>query len=134
MVNPKVPAKSLSEFVAYAKANPGKINYASVGNSNVTNLTAIMFERKAGIALTKIPYKGMALAVTDLLSGQIDMIFVDIGTALEHIRNGQLRVLGVAAQRRHPALPDIPALPEQYPDVVAEMWFAAYAPLKHPQS
>ena len=97
VVHPKVPAKTLAEFVAYAKANPGKLNYASAGNGGVPHLAADMFQRKAGVTFTKVPYRGVSLAMTDLLAGQVDMIFVDISTAIEHIRSGNLRVLGVAA-------------------------------------
>jgi len=132
VVHPNVPAKDIKEFVAYAKANPGKLNYASAGNGGVPNLTAEMFQRKANVSFTKVPYRGVSLAMTDLLAGQVDMIFVDISTAIEHIRSGRLRVLGVAAEKRHPALPDIPALPELYPGVISETWFGVYAPPKTP--
>lgn len=132
VVHPKVPAKTLAEFIAYAKANPGKLNYAAAGDGGVPNLTAVMFQRKAGVSFTKVPYRGVSLAMTDLLAGQVDMIFVDISTAIEHIRSGNLRVLGVAANKRHPVLPDIPALTEQFPDLISETWFAVYAPPKTP--
>jgi tripartite-type tricarboxylate transporter receptor subunit TctC len=132
VVHPKVPAKTLAEFIAYAKANPGKLNYAAAGDGGVPNLTAVMFQRKAGVTFTKVPYRGVSLAMTDLLAGQVDMIFVDISTAIEHIRSGHLRVLGVAANKRHPVLPDIPALTELFPDLISETWFAMYAPPKTP--
>ena len=132
VVHPKVPAKTLAEFIAYAKANPEKLNYAAAGDGGVPNLTAVMFQRKAGVAFTKVPYRGVSLAMTDLLAGQVDMIFVDISTAIEHIRTGALRVLGVAANKRHPVLPDTPALTELYPDLISETWFAMYAPPKTP--
>jgi tripartite-type tricarboxylate transporter receptor subunit TctC len=134
VVHPKVPAKTLAEFIAYAKANPGKLNYASAGDGGVPNLTAVMFQRKAGVTFTKVPYRGVSLAMTDLLAGQVDMIFVDISTAIEHIRGGNLRVLGVAANKRHPALPDTPALTELYPDVISETWFGIYAPPATPSA
>ena len=132
VVHPKVPAKTLAEFINYAKANPGTLNYASAGDGGVPNLTAVMFQRKAGVTFTKVPYRGVSLAMTDLLAGQVDMIFVDISTAIEHIRSGNLRVLGVAANKRHPVLPDTPALTEQFPDLISETWFAMYAPPKTP--
>ena len=128
VVHPKVPAKTLAEFIAYAKANPGKLNYAAAGDGGVPNLTAVMFQRKAGVSFTKVPYRGVSLAMTDLLAGQVDMIFVDISTAIEHIRSGNLRVLGVAANKRHPVLAEIPALTELFPDLISETWFAMYAP------
>jgi tripartite-type tricarboxylate transporter receptor subunit TctC len=132
VIHPKVPAKTLAEFIDYAKANPGKLNYAAAGDGGVPNLTAVMFQRKAGVSFTKVPYRGVSLAMTDLLAGQVDMIFVDISTAIEHIRSGNLRVLGVAANKRHPVLPNIPALTELFPDLISETWFAMYAPPKTP--
>lgn len=132
VIHPKVPANTLAEFVAYAKDNPGKLNYASAGDGGVPHLTAEMFQRKAGVVFTKVPYRGVSLAMTDLLAGQVDMIFVDISTAIEHIRSGRLRVIGVAAEKRHHVLPDTPALPELYPDLISETWFAMYAPPKTP--
>jgi tripartite-type tricarboxylate transporter receptor subunit TctC len=132
VIHPSVPASDLASFVAYAKANPGKLNYASAGDGGVPHLTAEMFQHKAGVSFTKVPYRGVALAMTDLVAGQVDMIFVDISTAIEHIRAGRLRVLGVAAEKRNPALPGIPAFPEFYPDLISETWFAVYAPPKTP--
>jgi tripartite-type tricarboxylate transporter receptor subunit TctC len=132
VVHPKVTAKTLQEFIAYAKANPGKLNYASAGDGGVPHLTAEMFQRKAGVTFTKVPYRGVSLAMTDLLAGQVDMIFVDISTAIEHIRTGKLRVLGVAAEKRHHVLPDTPAFTEMLPDLIAETWFALSAPPKTP--
>jgi len=132
VVHPQVPARTLAEFVAYAKAHPGKLNYASAGDGGVPHLTSQMFQRKAGVSFTKVPYRGVSLAMTDLLAGQVDMIFVDISTAIEHIRSGRLHVLGVAAEKRHQALPDTPALTEFYPDLISETWFAMYAPPKTP--
>jgi tripartite-type tricarboxylate transporter receptor subunit TctC len=132
VVHPKVPVKTLQEFVAYTKANPGKLNYASAGDGGVPHLTAEMFQRKAGVTLTKVPYRGVSLAMTDLLAGQVDLIFVDISTAIEHIRTGNLRVLGVAAAKRHHVLPDTPALTEMFPDLISETWFAMSAPPKTP--
>jgi tripartite-type tricarboxylate transporter receptor subunit TctC len=132
VVHPSVPATTLDEFVAYAKANPGKINYASAGDGGVPHLTAEMFQRKAEVTFTKVPYRGVALAMTDVLAGQVDLIFVDISTAIEHVRSGRLRILGVAAERRDPALPDVPPLAERYPGLISETWFAMSAPPKTP--
>jgi tripartite-type tricarboxylate transporter receptor subunit TctC len=132
VVNPHVPAKTLAEFVAYAKANPGTLNYATAGEGGVPHLTAEMFERKAGVTMTKVPYRGVSLAMTDLVAGQVDLIFVDISTAIEHVRSGRLRALGVADNKRTPVLPDVPALTELYPDLVSETWFAMAAPPKTP--
>jgi tripartite-type tricarboxylate transporter receptor subunit TctC len=132
VVHPQVPAKTLSEFIAFAKAHPGQLNYASAGDGGVPHLSAQLFQRKAGVMMTKVPYKGVALAMTDLLAGQVDLIFVDISTAIEHIRTGNLRVLGVASERRNSVLPDVPALTEFLPDMIAETWFSMAAPSKTP--
>lgn len=132
VVNPKVPAKTLSEFVAYAKANPGKLNYATAGEGGVPHLTAEMFQMKAGIKMTKVPYRGVSLAMNDLLAGNVDLIFVDISTAIGYVHSGRLRVLGVAAKERDSALPDTPALTETYPGLVSETWFGLLAPPKTP--
>jgi tripartite-type tricarboxylate transporter receptor subunit TctC len=132
VVNPNVPAKTLPEFIAYAKANPGKLNYATAGEGGVPHLTAEMFQMKAAIKMTKVPYRGVSLAMNDLLAGNVDLIFVDISTAIGHIRSGGLRVLGVAAKKRNSVLSDTLALTEMYPDLVSETWFGMLAPPKTP--
>jgi tripartite-type tricarboxylate transporter receptor subunit TctC len=131
-VNPHVPAKSLAEFIGYAKANPGKLNYATAGDGGVPHLTAEMFMMKAGVSMTKVPYRGVSLAMNDLIAGNVDLIFVDISTAIAHVQSGRLRVLGVAAEKRDPVLPDVPALTELYPGLISETWFALAAPPKTP--
>jgi tripartite-type tricarboxylate transporter receptor subunit TctC len=132
VVNPKLPVKNLQEFAAYAKANPGKLNYASGGNGGMPHLAAEMFERKAGVSMTKVTYKGIAPAMIGLISGEVDVFFVDISTAITHLESGQLRVLGVASNKRHPVLPNTPALTEMFPGLTAETWFALTAPPKTP--
>jgi tripartite-type tricarboxylate transporter receptor subunit TctC len=132
VVNTNVPAKTLGEFVAYAKANPGKLNYASGGNGGVPHLAAEMFQTKAGVKLTKVTFRGIAPAMVALIAGQVDLIFVDISTAIAPIESGKLRVLGVASEKRHPVLPDVPALTESYPGLTVETWFAMAAPPKTP--
>jgi tripartite-type tricarboxylate transporter receptor subunit TctC len=132
VVHPKVPAKTLKEFVAYAKAHPGKLNYASAGNGGMPHLAAEMFDMKAGVKMTKVTFRGVAPSMVALVAGQVDLIFVDISTALPHIQSGKLRVLGVASDKRHPVLPDTPALAELYPGLTAETWFALSAPPKTP--
>jgi tripartite-type tricarboxylate transporter receptor subunit TctC len=93
-----------------------------------------MFEMKAGVKMTKVPYRGVSLAMNDLLAGNVDLIFVDISTAIEYVRLGKLRALGVAAEKRNPELPDVPALTEKYPGLISETWFAMSAPPKTPTS
>jgi tripartite-type tricarboxylate transporter receptor subunit TctC len=132
VVNPQVPAKDLKEFVAYAKANPNKLNYASGGNGGTPHLAAEMFQAEADVKMTKVTFRGIAPAMIALVSGQVDLIFVDISTAIAHIQSGKLRVLGVASDKRHPALPGIPALTEMYPGLTVETWFAMAAPPNTP--
>jgi tripartite-type tricarboxylate transporter receptor subunit TctC len=131
-VHPQVPAKTLQEFVAYAKANPGKLNYASAGNGGMPHLSAEMFQTKADVKMTKVTFRGVAPAMVGLVAGQVDLIFVDISTALPHIQSGRLRVFGVASEKRHPVLPDTPALAEVYSGLTSETWFALSAPPKTP--
>jgi tripartite-type tricarboxylate transporter receptor subunit TctC len=131
-VNPKVPANSLEEFVKYAKENPGKLNYASAGNGGMPHLAAEMFQMKAKVKMTKVTFRGVAPAMVGLVAGQVDLIFVDISTALPHIQSGRLKVFGVASEKRHPVLPNTPALGQVYPGLTAETWFALSAPPKTP--
>jgi tripartite-type tricarboxylate transporter receptor subunit TctC len=128
IVHPKVPAQTLQQLIQHAKANPGKLNYASGGSGTSVHLTAELFQSVAGINLTHIPYKGVAPAVTGVLGGQVDMMFVDVSTALPHIRSGAVRVLVVAHDKRIAALPEVPASPEVAPGLLAQTWFGMAAP------
>jgi tripartite-type tricarboxylate transporter receptor subunit TctC len=133
-VHPQVPAKTLQDLIAYAKANPGRLNYATGGNGGTPHLGAELFQTKAGVSMTKVPFKGVAPAMLGLISGQVDLIFVDISTAIEPFRNHDLRILGVAADKRHEALPDVPALTELFPGFTSETWFGLAAPPKTPDA
>jgi tripartite-type tricarboxylate transporter receptor subunit TctC len=128
LVHPRVPAQTLQQLIQHAKANPGKLNYASGGSGTSVHLTAELFQSVAGINLTHIPYKGVAPAVTGVLGGQVDMMFVDVSTALPHIRSGAVRVLVVAHDKRIAALPEVPASPEVAPGLLAQTWFGMAAP------
>jgi tripartite-type tricarboxylate transporter receptor subunit TctC len=134
VVNPKVPFKTIKELVAYAKANPGKVTYASQGGGGTTShLTASMLAQQAQIDLIHVPYKGSAPALTDLLGGQVDMMFDNLGSSLQHIRAGSLKVLSIASSRRSKELPDTPTMIEAgFPGFIAEAWFSASAPAKTP--
>ena len=132
VVYPGVAANSLAQLVTLAKSKPGQINYASGGNGTSPHLTAELFQSIAGIKMVHVPFKGVAPAVTGLLGGQVDMIFVDISTALPHIRGGKLRVLAVASEKRNAAFPDVPATVESFPGLLAETWFGVAAPPKTP--
>jgi tripartite-type tricarboxylate transporter receptor subunit TctC len=133
-VHPQVPAKTLKDFIAYAEANPGRLNYATGGNGGTPHLGAELFQTMAGVTMTKVPFKGVAPAMLGLISGQVDLIFVDISTAIEPYRNHDLRILGVAADKRHQALPDVPALTELFPGFTSETWFCLAAPPKTPDA
>lgn len=113
VVNPAVPAKDAKELIAYAKANPGKLSYASSGNGASSHLAGVLFNATTGTDLQHIPYKGTGPALNDLLGGQVGMSFTDVLTALPYVKAGKLRALGVTTAARSQALPDVPTLAEQ---------------------
>jgi tripartite-type tricarboxylate transporter receptor subunit TctC len=127
-----LPYKTLREMVAYAKANPGKINRASVGAGNITNLAGVMLDRAAGISTTHIPYTGDPLAIQSLLSDQVDVYVGSLTLALPHTQAGKLRVLGVFDQKRLEQLPDVPTLKESGWDLDAYAWYCLVAPAGTP--
>jgi tripartite-type tricarboxylate transporter receptor subunit TctC len=129
LVNPRLPVKTVQELIAYAKANPGKLNYASQGSGTTSHLTAELFKSMAGgLDITHIPYKGTAPALTDLLAGQVDMMCDNLGVSLPHVRSGRLKALAVASRRRFAGLPEVPALGETLPGFEATAWFGIVAP------
>jgi tripartite-type tricarboxylate transporter receptor subunit TctC len=113
VVHPSVPAKTVKELVAYGRANPGKLSYASSGNGASSHLAGVLFNNLAGTDFLHVPYKGTGPALTDLLGGQVAMTFTDVLTALPHIKSGKLRALGVTTRERSQALPDVPTVAEQ---------------------
>jgi tripartite-type tricarboxylate transporter receptor subunit TctC len=114
-VNPMVPAKTIPEFIAYVKANPGKINMASAGNGSSVHMSGELFKMMTGVGLVHVPYRGEALALPDLISGQVQVMFGGMPASIEYIRAGNLRPLAVTTARRSPALPDIPTVSEFVP-------------------
>jgi tripartite-type tricarboxylate transporter receptor subunit TctC len=132
LVNPKVAAKNVQELIAYAKANPDKLNYASQGSGTTSHLTGEMFKTVAGVRIVHVPYKGSAPALTDLLAGQVDMMFDNLGVSLQHVRSGRLRALAVGSERRVASLPDVPAMSEVLPGFESVTWFGVVAPPKTP--
>ena len=128
VVNPKVPAQTLPELIAYAKANPDKLNYASQGIASAAHLTGEMFKGMAGVKIVHVPYKGNAPALIDLLGGQVDMMFVNFGQALPYIRSGKLRALGIGSEKRSPLLPNLPSVSETVPGYVSMTLFVMFAP------
>jgi tripartite-type tricarboxylate transporter receptor subunit TctC len=127
-VNPQVPAKTVAEFIAYAKANPGKINWATSGNGTSVHLSGELFKMMTGVQLTHIPYKGSAPALTDLLAGTVDVIFDNMPPSLPHIRAGKLRALAVTTNVRSEALPDVPTVGETVPGYEASAFFGMSVP------
>ena len=127
-----IAAGSLQELVAFAKASPGKLTYASPGIGTPPHLTGEMFKAAAGIQTTHVPYKGLAPAVTDLLAGHVDFMFDNIGNSLRHVREGRLKVLAIASGARISELANVPTVAEIYPMVVSTSWFGMVAPPKTP--
>lgn len=133
VVHPNVPAKNVKELIAYAKANPGQLAFASSGSGASSHLAGVMFNMGAGTDIQHIPYKGTGPALNDLLGGQVAMAFTDVLTALPHIQAGKLRVLGVTSAKRSRALPDVPTLAEQgMKDFDASVFFGIVAPAGTP--
>ena len=135
VVREDVPAKTLAELIAYAKANPGKLTYASSGNGSLQHVTGAMLEQQAGLLLTHVPYKGTGPALQDLLGGQVDMTFGTPPPFMQHIQSGKLRALAVTGKTRLPSLPNVPTTAEAgMPKLDATSWFALFAPAKTPQA
>jgi tripartite-type tricarboxylate transporter receptor subunit TctC len=132
-VHPSVPAKTVAEFVAYARQNPGKLNFGSAGTGGTIHLAGEMFKQMAGVDLVHVPYKGAGPALTDLLSGNIQLMFDTVGTALPPVKSGLLRALSVSSAKRISDLPDVPTMAESgYPDYAVSVWYGISAPAKLP--
>jgi tripartite-type tricarboxylate transporter receptor subunit TctC len=132
-VHPSVPAKTVAEFVAYAKQNPGKLNFGSAGTGGTIHLAGEMFKQMAGVDIVHVPYKGAGPALTDLLSGNIQLMFDTLGTALPPVKSGMLRALSVSSAKRIADLPDVPTMAESgYPDYAVSVWYGISAPAKLP--
>jgi tripartite-type tricarboxylate transporter receptor subunit TctC len=127
-VNLDLPVKNIAEFIAYAKANPGKVNYATGGVGTSLHMCGELLKTMAGIDLVHVPYRGTAPALTDLLAGRVQSLFDNIPGAMGQIKGGKLRPLGVTAAKRVPALPDVPAIAETVPGYEADVWYGISAP------
>lgn len=135
VVRPGLPIKSLQELVAYAKANPNKLNYASSGNGSLQHVSTELLNQMAGIKITHVPYKGTGPAMTDLLGGTVDLTITTPPPLIPHIQAGKLRPLVVTSKSRIPSLKDVPAAPEAgYADLDVSSWFAMYAPANTPKA
>jgi tripartite-type tricarboxylate transporter receptor subunit TctC len=132
VVNTSVPAESVQQLIAYAKANPERLNYASAGSGSTPHLAAEMFKTMAGIKIAHIPFKGTSQAILELMGGRVDIMFSDIGLALPHIRSGKLRVLAVAGEKRSSVLPETPAMSEVLPGFLSVLWLGVVAPTGTP--
>jgi tripartite-type tricarboxylate transporter receptor subunit TctC len=128
-VHPSVPAKTVAEFVAYAKQNPGKLNFGSSGTGSFTHLAGEMFKQMAGIEMTHVAYKGAAPALTDVMSGNIQLMFESVSLVLPQVRSGMLRPLGISSTRRISDLPDVPTIAESgYPEYFVSVWNGVAVP------
>jgi tripartite-type tricarboxylate transporter receptor subunit TctC len=134
VVNPGVPAKTMEEFVAHAKANPGKLNYSSTGVGTSSHLSGFMLAQRTGVEMTHVPYKG-ADALNDLLAGRVQVMFATIPSVIQHIQAGKLRAIAVTSAKRSRSLPDIPTVAEKgFPGFEAGSWFGFFAPRGTPDA
>jgi tripartite-type tricarboxylate transporter receptor subunit TctC len=122
VVHPSVPARTVAEFIAYAKANPGKVSFASSGTGASPHMSGELFKAMTGIDMVHVPYRGAGPAMTDLIPGRVQLMFDNLPSSIEHIRAGRLRALGVTASTRSPALPDVPTIGETVPGYEVSVW------------
>jgi tripartite-type tricarboxylate transporter receptor subunit TctC len=127
-VTPSFPAKNVAEFIAYAKANPDKINMASSGNGTSVHLSGELFMAMTGVKMTHVPYRGAAPAITDIVAGNCDVLFDNMPSSISFIKSGKMRALAVTTDARNPALPDVPTVGETVPGYEASAWFGIGAP------
>ena len=133
VISAKIPARSIPEFIAYAKAHPGALSYGTSGIGGSPHLATLLFEKYAGIEMAHVPYKGVAPALTDLLGGQIDFALLTPITIVPFMGSDKMRVIGITAPMRHPMLPDAPTVKEAgYPQATATVWYGLFGPAKMP--
>jgi tripartite-type tricarboxylate transporter receptor subunit TctC len=133
VVHPSVPASNVKELIALAKANPGKLNYASVGTGSPGHIAGELFKLRAGVDIVHVPYKGGGPAVIDTIGGQVQLLFVSMPAAWQHVKAGKLKAIAVTSAKRSVAAPDVPTVAESgIPDYVVDSWYGALAPAKTP--
>jgi len=132
VLNPSVPVETVPDFVAYAKANPGKVNMASAGSGSSVHMSGELFKMMTGVDLTHVPYRGSGPMLSDLLGGQVQVAFPDIGASIEHVRSAKLRAIAVTTANRSGALPDVPTVSEFVPGYEASNWWGIAAPKRTP--
>jgi len=130
VVTPKFPARSVAEVIAYARSHPGQVTSATQGNGTTSHLTSEMFQMLAGVKLQHVPYRGSAPALADLVAGNVDIMFDNLGVSLALVKGGQLRLLAVATAQRMASLPDVPTIAESLPSFESAAWYAVVAPPK----
>jgi tripartite-type tricarboxylate transporter receptor subunit TctC len=132
VVTPKFPARSMAELIAYARANPGKVTVATQGNGTTSHLTTEMFQMMAGVKVQQVPYRGSAPALADLVAGNVEVMFDNLGVSLALVKGGELRLLAVATDQRMVSLPDVPTVAEMLPGFASQAWYAMVAPPRTP--
>src|SRR5262249_10897674 len=128
LVNPKVPAKTVPEFLAFAKANRGQVSFASQGIGSQGHVSGELFKMMTGLDMVHVPYRGGAPALTDLIGGQVQVLFITAGASMQYIKSGQLRALAVSSATRSEAMPDVPTVGESVPGYEVSSWFGIGAP------
>ena len=132
VINPSFPAQTVPEFIAYAKANPGKVNMASAGNGSAAHLAGELFMSMTGVSMVHVPYRGQAPAIADVLAGQVQVLFATSPASMEHVKAGKLKALAVTTEGRAEALPDLPTVGDFVPGYEASAWYGVGAPRKTP--
>src|SRR5262245_11746665 len=134
IASPKLPAKTVPEFIAYARANPGKISAATQGPATTSHLTSEWFQQVAGVKFVTVPYRGSAPALQGLVAGDVDIMFDNLGVSLALVKDGRLNIFGVATEQRLSALPDVPTIAETLPSFVSATWVGAFLPPQTPKT
>jgi tripartite-type tricarboxylate transporter receptor subunit TctC len=132
VAHPSLPANTVKELIALAKAKPGGINYASSGSGSTAHLSSELFKRMAGVQMVHVPYKGAGPALTDLVGGQVQTMFTGISSTLSYVKSGKLKALGVSSEKRLPILPDVPAVAEELPGYEVSTWYGVFSPVGVP--